>query len=153
MLSVQQGLAGFRVRQDRVPFLQTVSRENHRAEHIWLEVNHRINYPLKHLLIQMEANQIIDMRDETVKFCVSWVTLQVAQPAIVNFIQSWNSDRIPGRAGGIPYHLRRNGHLLARIPSHAVPSTEHAVMQFEQDGGQLTRESNFGTDPLSGYDC
>ena len=80
------------------------------------------------------------------------MTIQVAQPAIVNFIQSWNSHRIPGRAGGIPNHLRRNDHMLARIPSHAVPSTEHAVMQFEQDGGQLTRESNFGTDPLSGYD-
>ena len=25
-------------------------------------------------------------------------------------------------------------------------------MQCPQDGGQLTRESNFGTDPLSGYD-
>ena len=64
MLSVQQGLAGFRARQDRVPYLQTVSRENHRAECNWPEVNQGINYPLKHLLIQMEANQIIDMRDE-----------------------------------------------------------------------------------------
>ena len=77
MLSVQQGLAGFRVRQDRVPFLQTVSRENHRAERIWPEVNQRINYPLKHLLIQMEANQIIDMRDETVKFCCRWILTYV----------------------------------------------------------------------------
>ena len=25
-------------------------------------------------------------------------------------------------------------------------------MQFKQDGGHLTRDSNFGTDPLSGYD-
>ena len=99
----------------------------------------------------MEANQIIDMRDETVKFCVSWVTIQVAQPTIVKFVQSWNSYRIPGRAGGLPNLPRRNDHLLARIPSHAVPSTEHAVIQFEQDGGQLTRESNFGTGPLSGY--
>lgn len=152
MLSVQQRLAGFRVRQDRVPYLQTVSRENHRAERIWPEVNQRINYPLKHLLIQMEANQIIDMRDEMVKFCVSWVTIRIAQPALVNFIQSWNSHRIPGRAGGIPNHLRRNDHLLARIPPLAVPSTAHAVMQFEQDGGQLTRESSFGTDPLSSYE-
>ena len=80
----------------------------------------------------MEANQIIDMRDETVKFCVSWVTIQVAQPAIVNFIQSWNSHRIPGRAGGIPNHLRRNDHMLARIPSHAVPSKEQAVMQLNK---------------------
>ena len=30
-------------------------------------------------------------------------------------------------------------------------STAHVVMQFEQDayGGQLTRESNYGIDPLS----
>ena len=74
MLSVQQGLEGFRV---RVPFLQTVSRENHRVERIWPEVNQRINYPLKHLLIQMEANQIIDMRHETVKSCVSCVTILI----------------------------------------------------------------------------
>ena len=26
-------------------------------------------------------------------------------------------------------------------------------MQFEQDGGQLTKKSNFGSDPLSVYDC
>ena len=50
------------------------------------------------------------------------------------------------------YNLRTNDHLLARIPYHTVPSTEHAVVPFEQNGGQLTRESNFGTDPLSGYD-
>jgi len=107
---------------------------------------------VKHLLIQMEANQIIGMRDETMKFCVSWVTSCIAQPALVNFIQSWNSHRIPGSAGWIPNHLRRNGRLLARIPPLAVPSTAHAVMQFEQDGGQLTRESSSGTDPLSSYD-
>ena len=81
------------------------------------------------------------------------MTIKVAQPAIVNFIQSWNSHHIPGRVGGIPNYLRRNDHLLARIPSHAVTSTEHAVMQFEQNSGQLTRERNFGTDPLSGYGC
>ena len=75
MLSVQQGLAGFHVRQDRVPFLQTISQENHRAKRIWPEINQKINYPLKYLLIQMVVNQIIDMRDETVKFCGSWVTI------------------------------------------------------------------------------
>ena len=39
MLSVQQSLVGFCARQDRVPYLQTVSRENHRAEPVWPEVN------------------------------------------------------------------------------------------------------------------
>ena len=59
MLSVQQGLASFRVRQDRVPYLQTNSQENHQAERIWPEVNQRINYPLKHLLIQRQTRSLI----------------------------------------------------------------------------------------------
>ena len=37
VLSVQQSLAGFHARQDRVPYLQTVSQENHRAERIGLK--------------------------------------------------------------------------------------------------------------------
>ena len=90
MLSVQQGLASFRVRQDRVPYLQTVSRENHQAEQYKL---------LSQLLLTL-------------------FNLGIATVAI------------PGRAGGIPNHLRRNDHLKARIPSHAVPPTGHAVMQF-----------------------
>ena len=83
--------------------------------------------------------------------CVAESLCQVA-PIQHQQRQSWNCHHIPGRTGGIPDHLRRNYHLLARIPSHAVPSTEHAAMQFEQDGGHLTRGSYFGTDPLSGYD-
>ena len=90
MLSVQQGSAGFRVRQDRVPYLQTVLRENHQAEQYKL---------LSQLLLTL-------------------FNLGIATVAI------------PGRAGGIPNHLRRNDHLKARIPSHAVPPTGHAVMQF-----------------------
>ena len=57
---------------DKTKFLSY--RQFHKKR-IWPEVNQRINYPLKHLLIQMEVNQIIDMRDETVKFCFSWVTI------------------------------------------------------------------------------
>ena len=59
--SVQQGLAGFCVRQDRVPFLQTVSQEKHQAEHIWPKVNLRINYTLTVVIKSHVANWILNV--------------------------------------------------------------------------------------------
>ena len=106
--SVQQGLESFHVRQD--PPTDSFMRKPP-AEHIWLEVNQRINY----LLIQMEANQIIDMTDATVKFCVSWVTTQVPSRLLLT--------------------LFNLGIAIVFL------ATEHAVKLFEQDG-QLTRGSN-----------
>ena len=70
----------------------------------------------------MEANQIIDMTDATVKFCVSWVTTQVPSRLLLTLFNLGIAIVfLAGHACGIP------NNLLARILSHAVPSTEHAV--------------------------
>ena len=88
--------------QDHDPVLKTTSRQNHRAERIWPEVNARINYPVKAVLVCMEDEEVISMRNEVHKFCVLWVTIQVVAPAIPAFIHSWNSHKLPGQNGGIP---------------------------------------------------
>ena len=95
-------LSSNRFQRDRLPVLQTTSRQNHRAERIWPEVNSRINYPMKAVLLQMEADETIDMRNELHKFSVSWVTIKVSYFATKLFVESWNVHTIPGRAGGIP---------------------------------------------------
>ena len=38
--------------------LQSMSRQNHRAERIWPEVNSGINYPIKHILVEMESEVV-----------------------------------------------------------------------------------------------
>uniref|UniRef100_A0A1X7V648 Uncharacterized protein n=1 Tax=Amphimedon queenslandica TaxID=400682 RepID=A0A1X7V648_AMPQE len=43
-------------------------------ERIWPEVNSRINYPIKRLLIAMAESRDIDMNEDVHKFCVSFVT-------------------------------------------------------------------------------
>ena len=102
VLTVQKHLAGFRQFQNRLPVLQSTSRQNHRVERMWPEINQRINYPITRVLVEMEGNEEIDMTDDVVKYCVSWTTINVVKPAIANFVTAWNAHRIPGFRGGVP---------------------------------------------------
>ena len=91
--TVQNYLAHYRVNQQRLPVLQTTSRQNHRAERIWPEINSRVNYPIKSVLVRMEAEELIDMRN---KFSVSWVTIRVIASPVAAFVSAWNSHTVPG---------------------------------------------------------
>lgn len=84
--TVQRHLALFRTHQQCQATLQTTSQQNHRVEQIWPEFNSRINYPVKAVLICMENEQVIDMRNPLHKFSVSWVTIHVVASPIEAFI-------------------------------------------------------------------
>lgn len=78
-------------------FWKTTSTNNHRVERMWVEINQRVNYPVKRILVSMEGAQEIDMSNNVVKFCVSWTTMNVITPASIRFVGSWNNHRIPGK--------------------------------------------------------
>ena len=66
---------------------------------IWVEINKRVNYPIKNALISMENEGLIAtecQRDPVDCFCVSWVTLQVAHEGVQLAIAAWNSHSVPG---------------------------------------------------------
>jgi len=149
--TVQQFLAPLRGRQHRCPVLKTTSRHNHRAERIWPEINSRINYPIKRVLVSMEEQEEIDMNDDLTKFCVSWVTINVLTPAIQKFVSSWNSHRIPGGNGGVPNVLARVSNETTPLQSASVPSVDYAVTLHENAGGTLSPEGYYGVDPIAGY--
>ena len=91
------------------------------------------------------------MRNNTHKFSVSWVTIQVASTAVAVFVQGWNAHRVPGRNGGIPNTLAVNTCQINALSSSQVPTIDQAVHIHESSGGQLSRETTFGVDPLAGY--
>ena len=150
--TVQQHLAGLRCWQTRHPVLQSTSRQNHRVERIWPEVNQRINYPVKRVLVEMEGNEEINMMNEVDKFCVSWITINVVRPAIMNFILAWNSHRIPGTRGGIPNVLASSASQTTRLSSANIPSTAQVIQLHRNQGGHLGDEHTYGRDPLEGYE-
>ena len=57
-------------RHHRYAVMQSTSTHNHNVERRWVVVNQRVNYPLKRLLVAMEANGIVNLSDTAVKFCV-----------------------------------------------------------------------------------
>ena len=64
---------------------------------MWVEINGRINYPIKNVLIEMVENQEVNMEDGGVKFCVSWYGIQVSQVGTETFVAGWNEHRITGK--------------------------------------------------------
>ena len=64
---------------------------------MWVEVNKRVNYPIKRILIGMEEHQNIVMTDPVTKFCVSFIACNVAYCALSTFVEAWNHHSIPGK--------------------------------------------------------
>lgn len=135
----------------RHPVFRSTSRQNHRVEKLWVEVNRRINYPIKEILVRMEGEDEINMTDELTKFCVSHVTIMVITCAVKRFMCAWNSHRIPGRNGGIPSVLARINNRTSQIHSHQIPNTEAAVALHESEHCQLSRDLIYGNDPIMEY--
>ena len=54
-------------------------------ERLWVEINNRVNYPIKQVLIEMENGSEINMGDSLYKFCVSWFSIQVAMVGVSSF--------------------------------------------------------------------
>ena len=66
------------------------------VERLWVEVNARVNYPIKSVLVDMLDNQHFSLDNGLDKFCVSWFSINVAAVGIQLFVASWNEHPIPG---------------------------------------------------------
>lgn len=57
-------------------------KQNHVIERIWVEVNQRVNYPIKQALNEMADDEQINCDEPTCMYCVSWFSMQVATVGI-----------------------------------------------------------------------
>lgn len=76
--------------------LHPIHLQNHTIERLWVEINSRINYPIKAVLIEMLEGNQISTEDPAMQYCVSWFAMQVCNVCVSIFVSSWNSHPIPG---------------------------------------------------------
>ena len=65
------------------------------AERIWVEINSRVNYPIKICLRDMQEAGDINMDDPIDQFCTSWFTIRVANIGTIAVVKAWNAHCIP----------------------------------------------------------
>ena len=138
----------------RQPVFQNLSQHNHPAERLWPEINQRINYPIKRLLVEMENSEDVNMADEVCKFCVSWVIINVMASAVQSFIEAWNSHTIPGPNGGIPNILATETNAAVRLMPRNVPTTPEIIHLHETARGgrsHVLLDASFGCNPLQDH--
>ena len=70
--------------------------QNHCVERMWVEINGRVNYPLKACLVEMQEQNTINLDCQHERFCVSWFTIRVSNVGTTLAVQAWNEHQIPG---------------------------------------------------------
>ncbi|XP_066930020.1 uncharacterized protein [Clytia hemisphaerica] len=149
-LGMQDIYGHLRSRQDIAKYRQTQSKQNLPIERFWPEVNIRVNYPIKAILVRMDNNGSINMACEVQKFCVSFVSCAVSGYGINVVAKSWNQHTIPGR--GKPANIKENTNQLQPINHANLPEALEAKQEYEtRYAGQLVDEHAFGIDPLQGF--
>ncbi|CAL9707210.1 unnamed protein product [Knipowitschia caucasica] len=146
-LYMQGLLSKHRHNIQREPYLQTPSTKNHMIERMLVEINNRVNFPLKGALVQLQDQEVINLEDNITRYCTSNLTGQLCKIGITRAVNAWNAHRIPGK--GTPNRLAAGG-CPKKIGLELLPHASQAADMYEQDvGSSLTRVSCFGADPFS----
>ena len=147
VIFAQQIIAYLRADIWCAPFKQTTSTDNNVAERFWPEVNSRINYPIKramNAILHSEVNEIFNLGDPVMKYVVSWVMLCVSHDALQHLLMSWKY----GPQDSMPIGNMIQTCRTVKVPEYLIPSTAEAVKMYEENGSVLTRNVQFGYDPL-----
>ena len=71
--------------------------QNHIVERMWSEINVRVNYLIKSILVDLVDKGEINPDYSLHYFCISWLCTRVSFVGIELFIKSWNNHPIPGK--------------------------------------------------------
>ena len=132
---VQELIEIYHYSRNKTPWKPTALTDNYVVERFWVKVNSRLNYPIKKILSKIIDEYDYDLNDPIIKHSLSFIYCNLARGPFQHLVQSWN------------YNME----MINKIPPlnlAFLPSTDEVVRMYECMGGQLTRMSAFGEDPL-----
>ena len=145
-LYMQENLRIGRGDENIAPYTQTTSTYNHIIERVWVELNKRVTYPVKRVIVSMDNDRIVNMDQQATKFCVSTVLCRVCEVGMERMITAWNSHPIPRH--GVPNELQTAGFHTSNIRSSEIPTAASAAELYRRQGGRLANPQVYGADPL-----
>lgn len=105
-------------------------------ERIWHEVNQRIVYQLKEMLVNFENLSLLSTDDRLQKWTIGYVTRNLVTIGLNRFIESWNHHRIPGPNRGIPYQLALEKCMISPYRND-IPNCSTLIDQYNRLGGDI----------------
>ncbi|XP_032228384.2 uncharacterized protein LOC116611877 [Nematostella vectensis] len=96
----------------------------------------------------MENGYLIHMHDPVVQFCVSYITINVAEVGLQQVVSSWNQHPIEERNSKILAVVAQRTNQVKILHPSIIPSVEEAIRMYRQAGGSITEDCSFGVDPL-----
>ena len=106
-----------------------------------MELNKRVTYPVKHVIVSLNDQGIINMDCPVTRYAVSVVLMRVCKVGMTRMILAWNSHLIPRR--GVPNSGQIDGQGTATIHPSEVPEVTVAAERYRMQGGRLTESSIF----------
>ena len=134
ILFVQNQLQEYRSDTSKPPVMQTSSKRNLRIERWWVELNKRVNYPIKTLLCQLVESNELPTANENECFIVGEFIRRTCEIGVSRLVASWNHHRIDNK--GVPIN---GSTAIGQVPRGVLPSTQDAVTLYEDCGGTITR--------------
>ena len=104
----------------------------------------KINNLLKCVMNHIVENEDLNISDGISRFYFSWVRLYSPVDAVNHLLNSWNYHRVPGPAGCVPIENMLATTRTAKAIDLLIPTTPEAVKMYENNGGVLTRNPEFG---------
>ena len=144
ILFAQNLLSDHRQNTSKPPYSQTYSKKNLRIERWWVEVNKRVNYPIKQILMEMNEDGSFPTDGQSRRDAEEFVR-RICSVGVHRLVSSWNAHRIDGR--GIPNEaIPKTG----AVPRHEIMSAAQITQLYRHNGGRLTMPSQESTisDPV-----
>ena len=136
---VQELIESYCYSRNKTPLKQTLSTDNYVVERFWPEVNSRVNYPIKKILLKIVDEYDCDLNELIIKHSLSFISCNLARGPFQHLVQFWNYHRVPGPDDSNPIQNMVMANKTTPLNLAFLPSTDEVVRMYECMGGHLTR--------------